>query len=68
MTDKSIQRINELAKKSRTSEGLTEAEKTEQADLRQKYIKAFRNSLQAQLENIDIVDESGNKTPIKKKT
>lgn len=67
MTDKSIMRINQLAKKSRTPEGLTEAEKEEQAKLRQEYIKGFRSSLQAQLDNIDIVDEKGNKTPLKKK-
>ena len=38
MTQEKIQRINELAKKSRTPEGLTEQEKAEQAALRQEYI------------------------------
>ena len=38
MTKEKIARINELAKKSRTEAGLTEAEKAEQAALRREYI------------------------------
>lgn len=64
MTPEKIQRINELAKKSRTEEGLTEAEKAEQAALRREYIDGMKNSLRAQLDNTDVVDEAGNRRPL----
>lgn len=67
MTENAIQRINELAQKSRTAEGLTEAEKQEQARLRQEYVAGFRNSLKSQLDNTVIVDEKGNRTALKDK-
>ncbi len=51
-----IQRINELAKKSK-SIGLNEEELQEQACLRKEYLTAFRQSFIRQLENIEIVDE-----------
>ena len=51
-----INRINELAKKSRTPEGLTEKEKEEQAVLRKKYIEYIRGQVKTQLDNIEIVD------------
>lgn len=60
-----LDRINELARKQRTV-GLTEEEKQEQAVLRREYIEAFKNSLRAQLDNMYIVDENGNKRPVKK--
>ena len=60
-----LDRINELARKQR-SEGLTEEEKEEQAILRKEYIEAFRNSLKSQLDSIVVVDEKGNKKPLKK--
>jgi 5-formyltetrahydrofolate cyclo-ligase len=50
-----IDRINELARKSKTS-GLTEEEKIEQAELRKEYIESIRASVKASLENIEIVD------------
>ncbi len=53
-----IKRINELYHKSK-SEGLTEAEKTEQTRLRQEYIASVRGNLQMQLDQIDIVDADG---------
>lgn len=58
--DELIQRINFLAKKSRT-EGLTEEEKAEQQKLRDQYRAAFRRNLQSQLDNTYIMDEKGNK-------
>ena len=61
MTEQEIARINELARKSRTPEGLTEEEKQEQAVLRRAYIESFKKSLRAQLDNTYIVDEKGNK-------
>lgn len=61
-----IERINELAKKSRT-EGLTEEEKTEQARLRQEYVAAVRQNLRAQLDNTYVVDAEGNKRKLERK-
>lgn len=58
MTDEKIARINELYRKSK-AEGLTEAEKTEQALLRKEFIASVRGSLQAQLNNIDMVNADG---------
>lgn len=59
--DKMIARINELAAKSRTAEGLTEAEKEEQANLRREYIEAYRASLRSTLENTVVVRPDGSK-------
>jgi len=53
-----VKRINELYHKSQ-SEGLTEAEKAEQKQLRSDYVAAIRGSLKAQLDNIDIKEEDG---------
>ena len=61
-----IKRINELAKKSR-EEGLTDEEKAEQADLRQKYIQKFRQGMENTLSNVYIMDEKGNKRKVDKK-
>ncbi len=55
VTKEEIARINELAKKAKT-EGLTEHEKAEQANLRQLYIASFRENLESQLKNIEVVD------------
>ena len=58
ITEKDIARINELYHKSK-GEGLTDAEKAEQAKLRRAYIDAIKGNVRAQLNNIDIVDENG---------
>ena len=50
MTQEKIARINELAKKSKTT-GLTEAEKAEQQALRREYIDGPQQNLRADLEN-----------------
>lgn len=55
--EKTIKRINELAAKSKTEEGLTPEEKDEQQRLRQEYLAAIRENVRAQLENIEFVDE-----------
>ena len=47
MDEKTIERINELARKSK-AEGLTDAELREQALLRKQYIEAFRRNLRGQ--------------------
>ena len=61
-----IDRINQLARKSRETQ-LTPAEKAEQQKLRAEYIAAFRGSLQKQLDNIDIVHPDGSTQALKKK-
>ena len=58
--EETIKRINELSRKSKT-EGLTEAEKAEQATLRAQYIAAFRQGMMNTLDQVYIVDEKGNK-------
>lgn len=67
MTKEKIDRINALAKKSKTPEGLTDEEKAEQAVLRREYIDSFKRSLTSQLDNTYIVDEKGNKRKVEKK-
>lgn len=61
-----IDRINALYHKSQ-NEGLTEAEKEEQKELRQKYILAVRRNLRGQLNNIDIQNEDGSVTNLGEK-
>ncbi|MBR2046239.1 MAG: DUF896 domain-containing protein [Agathobacter sp.] len=58
MNEEKIARINELSRKSK-AEGLTEAEREEQAILRQEFIASFRNNLKSQLDNIDVVNPDG---------
>lgn len=66
MEQKKIDRINELARKSREV-GLTDAEKSEQAKLRQEYIAGFRSSLTNVLDRTYIQSPDGTKTKVKKK-
>ena len=61
-----IARINELAKKAKT-EGLTPEDLAERDKLRRIYIDSVKANLVGQLENTYIVDNKGNKTPLKKK-
>ncbi|MGN0666676.1 MAG: DUF896 domain-containing protein [Huintestinicola sp.] len=56
MTQEKIARINELAKKQRSPEGLTPEEKEEQTALRNEYRKGVINNLTGQLNNIEYVD------------
>ncbi len=66
MTEELLNRINELARKSRT-DGLTEQEKAEQAQLRQQYIKGFRQGFENTMNNVYIMDKDGNKKKVEKK-
>ena len=52
-----LARINELSKKSKET-GLSDAEKTEQKQLREEYLKAFRSSMKNK--TVKIVDPEGN--------
>ncbi|HIZ31299.1 MAG TPA: DUF896 domain-containing protein [Candidatus Fournierella merdipullorum] len=67
MEQQKLDRISELARKSRTAEGLTDAERAEQMALRQEYIESMKRSLRAQLDNIEIIDENGSR-PLKRKS
>ena len=66
MDEKTIERINELARKSK-AEGLTDAELREQALLRKEFIADFRRNLRSQLDNIDIQEADGTITNLGEK-
>ena len=51
MTQEKIDRINELARKSKTPEGLTPEELAERDVLRREYIDSYKRSLIGQLDN-----------------
>lgn len=67
MEQTKIDRINELARKSKAI-GLSATEKAEQQALRKEYIEAFRGNLKTTLDSIIVVDRDGNRQPLKKKT
>ena len=67
VTQKDIDRINILARKSKTEEGLTPEEKEEQKQLRIKYINSMKESLMGQLGSITVVEPDGSKHKLKKK-
>lgn len=57
MDKKKIDRINELAKKARSSDGLTPEEMTERAKLREEYLNVIRQNFKQTLDNIEIIDK-----------
>lgn len=57
MDKKKIDRINELAKKARSSDELTPEEMTERAKLREEYLNAIRQNFKQTLDNIEIIDK-----------
>lgn len=61
MNQEKIDRINQLARKSKTSEGLTPEEKAEQTQLRQEYRNDFKQSLMGHLNSITVVEKDGSK-------
>lgn len=67
MEQKKIDRINELAKKAKTPEGLTAEELEERAALRQEYLNSVMGNLRRELDNTYIVDENGNKRKLRGK-
>lgn len=60
-----IARINALAKKAKTV-GLTDEELAERDKLRRMYIDSVKANLVGHLDNTYVVDEKGNKRPLKK--
>ena len=67
MTDERILRLNELARKYKSGEPLTEEELRERDALRKEYVAAFRESLRAQLDNTYIQTPDGRRTRLKPK-
>lgn len=67
MDEKKIARINELAHKAKTPEGLTAEETAERAVLRREYIDSVLGSLQGHLDNTYIQDADGTKHKLEKK-
>lgn len=65
MDKKKIERINFLARKSKTGT-LSEEEKAEQTALRNEYREYMRNGYMAEFSNTYIVDENGNKRKLLK--
>ncbi len=62
-----IARINALAAKAKTAEGLTPGELEERARLRRIYIDSVVGNLKAELENTTIVYPDGSKKKVSKK-
>lgn len=54
-----LDRINELSRKRKSEEGLTEEEAQERQELHREYIDAVKSSLRSHLDNITVVDEEG---------
>ena len=67
MDQNQIDRINELARKAKSPEGLTEWEEAERAALRREYVDSVLGSLRGQLDNTYLVDSKGVKRKLKKK-
>ena len=63
-----IKRINELAAKAKTAEGLTPEELVERDKLRRIYIDSHKASLVGQLENTYIVYPDGTKKKVERKS
>ena len=66
MDKKQIERINELARKKKT-EGLTEEEAAERAELHTQSITEWREQTRAMLDNVVIQRPDGSREPLKKK-
>ena len=64
MTEEKIKRINELYHKSK-EEGLTDAEKAEQAQLRADYVASVRANLKGNLNSITVQYEDGSTEKLK---
>lgn len=52
ITEEEIERINALAKKAKSKDGLTDSELEEQKNLRRKYIDSFKANLKNHLDLI----------------
>ena len=68
MEREKIDRINELARRKKSGEALTEEEQAERAALRREYIDSVKASLTAQLDNTYLVEPDGTKHKLPKKS
>ena len=66
MEQAKIDRINQLARKAKTPEGLTAEELAERDVLRREYIDSYKRSLVAQLDNTYIQYPDGSKRKLEK--
>ncbi|GEM_PF-62787 len=67
MEQTKIDRINELARKAKSPEGLTQQEEQERAALRREYVDAVLGNLQGQLDHTYLQRPDGSKEKLKKK-
>ena len=67
MEQSKIDRINQLARKAKTPEGLTAEETSERDALRREYVDAFKASLTAQLDNTVIQYPDGTRKRLRKR-
>lgn len=67
MEQTKIDRINELARKAKSPEGLTQQEEQERAALRREYVDAVLGNLQGQLDHTYLQRSDGSKEKLKKK-
>lgn len=58
LSKEKLDRINALAKKAK-SEGLSDAEKSEQQALRQEYLQTFRLGMRNHIEGLKFIDPEG---------
>ncbi|WP_404427825.1 DUF896 domain-containing protein [Ureibacillus chungkukjangi] len=59
LSEQKIKRINELSKKAKEGK-LTEVEAKERTQLRKEYLDSFRSSFRNTIENVQIIDATGN--------
>lgn len=64
MEQEKLARIGELSRKSRSGQTLSAAEAAEQKALRDEYIREIRASLSCQLDNAEILEPDGTRTPV----
>lgn len=67
ITQKQIDRINELARKAKSPEGLTPEETQERSALRRAYIDSVKANLTAQLDNAVVAEPDGTRRKLKRK-
>lgn len=67
ITQEQIDRINALARKAKTPEGLTPEETAQRDALRRAYVAAVRENLTAQLDNTVIQAPDGSRRPLSRK-
>ena len=65
MKREQIDRINELARKAKSPEGLTPEEEAERDALRREYIEAYKRSLTAQLNSTVVQYPDGSRRPLR---